>query len=113
MVVEVTACVHQRARNALIIMKTSLAGERFKNAGWPRKTPIRSPGIVLANASPDMELRLTIRSVFLGFIRQVRVEAWCIRHDIPIENPYVGCPLDVEESAALKLFQEALENDND
>ncbi len=71
------------------------------------------PDIVLANASPDMELRLTIRSVFLGFIRQVRVEAWCIRHDIPIENPYVGCPLDVEESAALKLFQEALENDND
>lgn len=69
------------------------------------------PDIVRANSSQDMKLTLTIRTALLGFVRQVRVEAWCTRHDVPIENPYVGCPLDVEENPALKLFRDALEED--
>ncbi|MBN2304574.1 MAG: hypothetical protein JXQ72_08865 [Anaerolineae bacterium] len=67
------------------------------------------PEIVQANASPHMKLTLTIRPALLGFVRQKRVEAWCIRHDVPIENPYVGCPLDAEENPALKLFRDALD----
>jgi hypothetical protein len=71
------------------------------------------PDILLANASPDLRLKLTIRPVLLGFVRQVRVEAWCEKHNIPIENPYVGCPLDAEENARLKLFRDALDKSDD
>jgi hypothetical protein len=71
------------------------------------------PDIVRANASDDMRLTLTIRPILLGFGRQMKVEAWCEKHDIPIEDPYVGCPLDVEDSPALKLFKDALENNDD
>jgi hypothetical protein len=71
------------------------------------------PEIVLANASPNMVLTLTIRSRLLGFVRDMRVEAWCSKHDIPIENPYVGCPRDIEENEGLKVFKEALEHPDD
>ncbi|MBI5957552.1 MAG: hypothetical protein HY866_02380 [Chloroflexi bacterium] len=71
------------------------------------------PDIVRANASPDMKLSLTIEGVWLGFVRRMRVEAWCLRHDIPIENPYVGCPQDIEENDGLRLFKEALEHKDD
>jgi hypothetical protein len=39
----------------------------------------------------------------------MRVEAWCERHDIPIENPYVGCPRCAEDNPALRLFKDALD----
>ncbi len=67
------------------------------------------PDIVRANASPDMKLTLTIRGVLLGFVRRLDVDAWCLKHDIPIKNPYVGCPLDVDENDALRLFRTALD----
>jgi len=75
------------------------------------KCPV--PEIVRANASPHMKLSLTIRGALLGFVRQMKVEAWCMKHEIPIENPYVGCPLDAEENDALKLFREALDESDD
>ena len=71
------------------------------------------PEIVLANASPNMELTLTIRSAMLGFVRQMKVEAFCTKHNIPIKDPYTGCPLDVEENDALRLFRDALEHSDD
>lgn len=71
------------------------------------KCPV--PEILQANASPDMQLTLTVRGVLLGFVRQVKIEARCVKHDLPIENPYVGCPLDAEENDALRLFKDALE----
>ena len=75
------------------------------------KCPV--PEIVQANASPTMRLTLTIRGALLGFVRQIKVEAWCEKHEIPIENPYVGCPLDIEENDALRLFRDALEHTDD
>lgn len=75
------------------------------------KCPV--PDILLANASPDMMLELTIRKALLGFVRQVVVTARCTRHDIPIEDPFVGCPLDAEENDALRLFRDALEHPDD
>lgn len=71
------------------------------------------PDIVRANASPQMKLTLTIRGAWLGFVRQLKVEAWCTKHDIPIDDPYTGCPLDAEENDALRLFRDALENPDD
>ena len=51
--------------------------------------------------------------VLLGFGRQLKVEAWCEKHDVPIENPYVGCPLDAEENPALQIFRDALDEPSD
>jgi hypothetical protein len=70
------------------------------------------PEIIRANASPHMKLTLTIRGALLGFVRRHDVEAWCLKHDIAIENPYVGCPLDMDENPALRLFRDALDGDD-
>ena len=97
------------------VQECRLAAQNPESLPWRPKdcAKCQVPDIVRANASPDMALRLTIRSVLLGFIRQVQIEAWCVRHDRPIEDPYVGCPLDREENDALKLFREALDKSDD
>lgn len=79
---------------------------------WQPKDCARCPvpEIVRANASPTMKLTITIGRRWLGLGRQVTVTAHCTRHHVPIENPYVGCPLDVEQNPALKLFREALDD---
>ena len=71
------------------------------------------PEILQANASPLMELTLTIKTKFMGFGRKLEVTARCTRHDIPIEDPYVGCPLDLKENPGLDIFRQALEQDDD
>ncbi len=71
------------------------------------------PDILQANASENMRLKLTIRPTLLGFVRQKRVEAWCEKHEMRIENPYVGCPQCSDDNPALRLFRDALENDHD
>lgn len=73
------------------------------------KCPV--PDILNANASPHMRLKLTITTRFLGFGRKLEVSAHCTKHNIPIEDPYVGCPKDIEERPGLDLFRQALEND--
>ncbi|MFZ4815058.1 MAG: hypothetical protein ACOYL5_11030 [Phototrophicaceae bacterium] len=70
------------------------------------------PEILNANASKDMQLTLTVRTRLLGLGRKLTVAAHCLRHNIPIEDPYIGCPKDREErGAALDIFRKALEND--
>lgn len=50
------------------------------------------PGILAANASPYLELRIRIERGALGIGRRVRVEAWCGEHG-PIQcDPHTGCP---------------------
>lgn len=97
------------------VQECRLAKENPASMPWRPKDCARCPvpEIVLANASPDMKLTLTIRPALLGFVRQMKVEARCLRHNTPIENPYVGCPLDTEENPALKLFRDALDEDPD
>jgi len=92
-----------------------LAKENRSSLPWRPKDCFKCPvpEIVLANASPYMELTLTIRHRLLGFVRDVKVEAWCSKHDMPVENPYVGCPRDIEENEGLKVFKEALEHGDD
>ncbi len=49
------------------------------------------PGILLANPSPQLRLRLALRKR-LGLWRVLRLEASCLVHDIPVSDPAAGCP---------------------
>jgi len=71
------------------------------------------PDILAANASPNLELKLTIQPRLLGLGRTMVVEAYCFRHHIPIEDPYIGCPKCIEDRPGLDLFRQALEKDDD
>ncbi len=72
------------------------------------------PDILNANASPDMELTLTIEPRLMGLGRKLTVEAYCIKHRVEIEDPYVGCPIHNKEKAeALDVFRQALEGEDD
>ena len=71
------------------------------------KCPV--PDIVLANASRDTRLILTIKTGFLGLMRRVEVEAICLKNGEKVD-PYVGCP---DNHPGLELFRQALEQRND
>ena len=70
------------------------------------------PEIVLANASPDMRLKLTIRAGILGIGRRVVVDAHCEKHSTPIDDPFVGCPQCNAERPGFDQFLNALEGSN-
>lgn len=71
------------------------------------------PDILNANASKNLELKLTITSRFLGLRRELVVSARCLKHDIPIEDAFVGCPQCNAERPGLDLFRQALEQSDD
>lgn len=72
------------------------------------------PDILNANADADLELTLTISKRLLGFGRKLTVTAYCLKHRIPIDDPYVGCPIHAEEKGkGLDIFRQALDKDND
>jgi hypothetical protein len=75
------------------------------------KCPV--PVILHANASPDMELKVSVETRFLGFGRHIKVEASCLRHRIPIPDPHIGCPQCASSRDGLDLFRKALENSDD
>lgn len=50
------------------------------------------PGILAANASPDLDIRITIHRGPLGIGRRVDAEVWCELHGPTITDPHVGCP---------------------
>lgn len=62
------------------------------------------PGILWANASPDLELSADIIPGLLGLGRRVEVRAWCGKHDVVINDPHVGCPQCAAERTDLSLF---------
>lgn len=72
------------------------------------KCPV--PDILNANASREMELTLTVEKRFFGLQRKLVVTARCLKHDIAIDDPYVGCPRCAESNAGLDLFRKALED---
>jgi len=71
------------------------------------------PDILNANASRDLELSLTIKTSLLGMKRDLEVTAFCLKHRMPIEDPFVGCPKCNEERPGLDIFRQALEQDDD
>jgi hypothetical protein len=63
------------------------------------KCPV--PGILIANGSPFLELTLTVRRGLFGrFGGRMRVAASCGKHNVPIEDPYYGCPQCAQEMLA-------------
>ncbi|HVU14229.1 MAG TPA: hypothetical protein VHD90_23280 [Phototrophicaceae bacterium] len=70
------------------------------------------PDILNANASPDMELTLTVKPRLLGLGRKLEVTAYCRRHHVKIDDPYVGCPQCHDERPGLDVFRQALDHDD-
>lgn len=50
------------------------------------------PGILAANPSPQLRLRLAVRKR-LGLWRVLQLSASCLAHDRPLDDPAKGCPL--------------------
>lgn len=101
-----------RGRN---VQECRLAKKNPESLWWePRdceSCPI--PDILNANASRNMELTLKIERIFWRFGRRNKVTAHCLKHDIPIADPYVGCPKCAESNVGLDLFRKALESDEE
>lgn len=74
-----------------------------------KKCPVAD--ILLANADPDMELTVTIKSGFLGFGRKVEVVAHSRKDGELIEDPFVG-KMD-KDNPGLEIFRQALEDSED
>lgn len=71
------------------------------------------PAILNANASPNLELKLTVKPRLLGLGRESLVEASCARHRVPLDDPYVGCAECNAERPNLDVFRRALGPDDD
>lgn len=65
------------------------------------------PDILNANASPHLELKVTVTTRFMGFGRKVQVEAFCRDEPISLSEAYTGC---AEDKPGLDLFRQALED---
>lgn len=49
------------------------------------------PGIIRANACPEMELHGAVERTFLGLRKRVKVTAYCNRSKLSVKEPHVGC----------------------
>lgn len=89
-----------------------LADRNPESAPWRpsdcTKCPV--PDTLLANASENLRLRLTIKPGILGIGRHNVVEASCEKHHVNIEDPFVGCPQCNAERPSINAFLDALEN---
>lgn len=101
-----------RGRN---IQECRLAKENPTFLNWQPSDCARCsvPDILNANASPNMQLILTIKSGFLGFGRRNEVKASCIKHRIPVEDPYTGCAQCNADRPGIDVFLQALGQDED
>ena len=107
-------CPHYYAdfnRHTRDIEECRLAMANPESEAWHAKDCAKCPvpDILLANASPDTQLKLWIKSSFLGLMRRVRVEAICLKNGEKVD-PYVGCP---DDHPGLELFRRALEGGDD
>jgi len=97
-----------RGRN---VQECRLAERNPESASWHPNDCMRCPvpDILRANASENMRLKLTIKPGILGIGRHNRVEAFCEIHEIPIEDPMVGCPKCNATRPGIEAFLDALE----
>lgn len=97
------------------IKECRLAKENPDSLRWKpddcKRCPV--PDILAANASKDMQLTLTIKTRFMGLGRINEVSAYCTKHKIPIEDPYVGCLKCAQNRPGLDVFRKALGTDDD
>lgn len=75
------------------------------------KCPV--PEIAAANASPHLQLTLTIAPMVLGLGRRLTLSANCSKHGIALEEPHIGCPQCIAERPGLDAFRRALEETDD
>ncbi len=71
------------------------------------------PDILNANSSPNLDLTLMVKPRLLGLGRKLNVTASCLKHRVPIDDPYVGCPQCNAERPGLDAFIQALEKGDD
>lgn len=51
------------------------------------------PGILLANACPNMTLSAEVKHSFFGMFRRVKVTAYCSKSHTDVKKPEIGCGL--------------------
>ena len=94
------------------VQRCDLVERSHNSAHWQpsdcAKCPV--PDILLANASPSLRLSLTIHpGLVFGIGRRLEVTAHCDKHNIPVPDPFVGCPHCNSERPGLDAFLNALE----
>lgn len=101
-----------RGRN---VQECRLAERNPASAAWQPSDCSRCPvpDILHANASPNMRLILTIHNGIFGIGRRLNVEAFCDKHNIKIDDPFVGCPQCNAERPGFDKFLNSLENAGD
>jgi len=67
------------------------------------------PGVLRANACPNLVLEGKVKKGFLGFGRGVAVTAVCSKYLVDVPEPHVGCGHCHEEHPGWALFKEALD----
>lgn len=101
-----------RGRN---IQECRLIRDNPDSAHWTpadcAKCPV--PDILNANASPNMEMKLTVKSTLLGLRRQLAVSATCTKHNIPIDDLFIGCAKCNAERPGLDVFWQAINSGDD
>ncbi|MEE8392545.1 MAG: hypothetical protein V3S14_17325 [Anaerolineae bacterium] len=70
-----------------------LIGRNPRSEPWEPKTCTRCPvpGILRANACPNMVLEARAVRRWLGLVRCVEVYAVCTEHQLEVDDPHVGC----------------------
>ncbi len=63
------------------------------------------PGILRANACPNLVLEGRVEKRLLGLKRQVAVEAVCSKYVVEVDRPHVGCGHCHEERAGAQAMQ--------
>lgn len=92
------------------LVKENHASERWRPQDCEHCT---IPDILNANASSHLQLTLTIKTTLFGLRRQREITAFCTRHRMPIQDPYVGCQQCNDDNPALDLFRQALGQTDD
>ena len=63
------------------------------------------PGILRANACPNLVLEAAVAKRFFGLRRDVVVEAVCKKHLVKVPEPHVGCGHCHEERPGLSFLE--------
>lgn len=63
------------------------------------------PGILRANACPNLVLEGTVAKGFLGLGRKVKLAAVCSKHLVEVDRPQVGCGHCHEERPGAAAFR--------
>ena len=79
-----------RGRN---VEECRLIGKQAPPRNWTPKLCLTCPvpGILRANACPNMTLRAEVQSRLLGLSKVVKVSAYCTMSKQTVDEPHVGC----------------------